>query len=94
MYQATTFAQAKALLLEKRPDVLVAEVRLYEYNGIHLVLWSRDWLPQLRSVIVGEADSVLDKEANAAGAAYLHRGDIGAIVEAVQDALARQRPAS
>lgn len=93
VFGATTFAQAKALLLEKRPEVLVAEVRLHEYNGIHLALWSRDRLPQLRSVIVGESDSVLHKDANAAGAAYLHQGDMGAIVEAVEEALAgRNRP--
>lgn len=93
VYGATTFAEAKALLLEKRPDVLVAEVRLHEYNGIHLVLWSWERLPQLRSVIVGEPDPVLHQDANAAGAAYLHHGDMGAIVEAVQEALAgRDRP--
>jgi hypothetical protein len=93
VYEATTFAQAKALVIEKRPDILVTEVQLHEYNGIHLVLWSRSRLPQLRSVVVGESSLVLEKEANAAGAAYHYRDDIRTIVEAVQDALAaRTRP--
>ena len=90
VYVATAFAEAKTLLLEKRPDVLVTDVRLHEYTGIHLVLWGLDRLPQLRSVIVGESNSVLEKEAHAAGAVYLHPGDIMTIVEAVQDALVGQ----
>ena len=93
VYGATTFAQAKALVLEKRPDILVAEVQLHEYNGIHLVRWSRSRLPQLLSVVVGEPSSVLEKEANAAAAVYLDRDDIGTIAEAVREALAaRNRP--
>ena len=90
VYGATAFAQAKALVLEKRPDILVTEVQLHDYNGIHLVRWSRSRLPQLRSVVVGEPSSVLEKEAYAAGAAFLHPGEIGTIAEAVQEALASQ----
>jgi hypothetical protein len=90
VFGATTFEQAKALLLEKRPDVLVAEVRLREYNGIHLVLWSLDRLPQLRSVILGDSSAVLENEAYAAGAVYIRGDDISTIAEAVQVALDRR----
>lgn len=88
VYGAATFARGQTVLLEKRPDVLLAEVRLHEYNGIHLVVWSCERLPELRSVIIGEPDVVLHREANAAGAVYLHHGDMGAVVEATQEALA------
>jgi hypothetical protein len=90
VYQASTFAEAKTLLLEKRPDVLLAEVRLQEFNGINLVLWSQMWLPHLRSVIIGEPDPVLERDANAAGAPYVRHDDMEAIVEASQGALARR----
>jgi hypothetical protein len=65
--------------------VLVAEVRLLEYNGIHLVLWSQNQLPELRSVIVGESDLVLERDATAAGAAFREYGDMKAIVAAAQE---------
>ena len=84
VHQASTFAEAKALLLDKCPDVLVAEVRLLEFNGIHLVLWSQNQLPDLRSVIVGDSDLVLKRDATDAGAAYREYGDMKAIVAAAQ----------
>ena len=90
VYGARTFAQAQALLVEKHPDVLVAEVRLHAYNGIHLALWSLDRLPRMRSVIVGDSSPALEKEAHAAGAVYLHCGDNRTVMEAAQDALARR----
>jgi len=54
---ATTFPQAKTILLDEHPDVLVTELRLNEFNGIHLALWSRVRLPHLRSVIIGNLGS-------------------------------------
>jgi response regulator of citrate/malate metabolism len=95
VHQASTFAEAKILLLEKRPDVLVAEVQLREFNGIHLVLWSQNQLPELRSVIVGDPDLVLERDATAAGAAYREYGDMKAIVAAAQETRStRNRTAS
>jgi CheY-like chemotaxis protein len=91
VYEAATFAEAKTLLLEKRPDVLVADVRLEEFNGIHLVLWSQMRLPQMGSVIIGESDPVLERDAHAAGAAYIDRDDVEAIVEAAREVLVRRR---
>ena len=46
VYVATTFPEAKSILIEAKPDVLVTDLRLHEFNGIHLALWSRVRLPQ------------------------------------------------
>jgi response regulator of citrate/malate metabolism len=95
VHEASTFVEAKTVLVEKRPDVLVAEVQLREFNGIHLVLWSQDRLPDLLSVIVGDSDVVLERDAHAAGAAYRHHGDMKGIVAAAQETRStRNRTAS
>jgi hypothetical protein len=92
VYTASTFALAKSALLEARPDVLVTQVRLSEFNGIHLGLWGRGRLPTLRVVIVGQSDPNLETEAQTSGFFYLRFNDEQAIVQATLEALAREQP--
>jgi CheY-like chemotaxis protein len=89
---ATTFPQAKTILRQEQPDVLVTELRLNEFNGIHLALWSRVRLPQLRSVIIGNSDPSLEADARALGLAYLKENGERAIVQATQEALVTEVP--
>ena len=64
----SSFAAGKRQL-EDHPSLLVAEVRLGEYNGLHLALRAQSH--GVPAVLVGEADSVLEREAAQMGAIYL-----------------------
>jgi hypothetical protein len=92
VYTAPTFLLAKSALLEARPAVLVTQVRLSEFNGIHLALWGRGRLPSLRAVIVGQSDPNLETEARTSGFFYLRYNDEQAIVQATLEAIAREHP--
>jgi hypothetical protein len=92
VYTAPTFATAKSVLLEARPAVLVTQVRLSEFNGIHLGLWGRGRLPSLRVVIVGQSDPNLETDARTSGFFYLHHNDEQAVVQATLEAIAREHP--
>ena len=64
----TTFAAAKALL-ETRPALVISELKLGEYNGLHLALKAR--AVGIPAIIVGPQDPVLQKDADDLGATYL-----------------------
>jgi DNA-binding response OmpR family regulator len=65
----TSFTAAKAQL-QSKPDLLISEIRLAEYNGLHLV--SRAQSYGVRSAVIGDVDPVLERDARDMGAAYLH----------------------
>jgi hypothetical protein len=89
---ASTFAEAKSILIEAKPDVLVTDLRLHEFNGIHLALWSRVRLPHLRSVIVGQTDPSLAADARALGFDYVEEEGTEAIVDHTLRALDTELP--
>jgi DNA-binding response OmpR family regulator len=64
----TTFAAAKALL-ETKPALVISELKLGEYNGLHLALKAR--AVGIPAIIVGPHDPVLQKDADELGATYL-----------------------
>jgi hypothetical protein len=64
----TSFLAGKARL-ELVPSVLIAEVRLGDYNGLHLALRAR--ASSIPSLVIGNPDSVLEREAERLGVAYL-----------------------
>jgi DNA-binding response OmpR family regulator len=64
----TTFIAAKALL-ETKPALVISELKLGEYNGLHLALKAR--ASGIPTIIVGPPDSVLQKDADELGATYL-----------------------
>jgi DNA-binding NtrC family response regulator len=64
----SSFAAAKQQL-DDHPSLLVSEVRLGEYNGLHLAL--RAQVRGVPAVLIGEADPVLQREAVQLGASYL-----------------------
>ena len=64
----TTFSAAKALL-ETQPALVIAELKLGEYNGLHLALRAR--AAGIPAIIIGPADAVLRKDADDLGATYL-----------------------
>ena len=70
--EATSFEQARTLLASLDPDLLITEVQLGAFNGLHLV-WQRHLEQPGRPSIVlsAYADSVLEAEANRLGAPFL-----------------------
>ena len=75
-YQVSTcldFEDARRRILDENgPLVLVVDVRLEGYNGIHLAILARQLRPDSRIVVLtGWDDPVLRREARACGAAYL-----------------------
>jgi hypothetical protein len=52
--------------------VLVSEVQLGEYNGLHLAIIGRERRPALVAIVLGPSDAVLAREAEQHGAVYLN----------------------
>lgn len=71
---ARSFDEAKALLAAERPHLLVTDLRLGQYNGIHLVLRSRSDYPGIVAVVTSRvADPVLEAEVHRQHAHFLLR---------------------
>jgi DNA-binding response OmpR family regulator len=66
---AGTFPEARKILRETPPDLLIADVRLGSFNGLQLVISGPNRIPAI--VITGYADTVLEAEARRGGADYL-----------------------
>lgn len=66
---AGTFQEARRILRESPPDLLIADVRLGSFNGLQLVISGPSRVPSI--VITGHADAVLEAEARRSGAEYL-----------------------
>ncbi len=82
----TSFAAGKAHLADT-PSALISEVRLGDYNGLHLAIWAKaDNIP---AIVVGNADSVLQREAESLGVAYVTQLDRSNILNTI-GRLARQ----
>lgn len=64
--------EAKRILMAERPQVLVADVRLGEFNGIQLLMLGKSVTPGLRAVITNAtADRVLADETHRLGATFM-----------------------
>lgn len=69
---AGSFPDARRALEEgPPPEVLVTDVRLGPYNGLHLVAVARVEFPRTVAIVVGGQDHVLEVEAAGLGARYL-----------------------
>ena len=82
---AETFTKAKLRLSAEPPGVLITEVRLGEYNGLHLVLRGKSVRPDMAAIVLSTvADSMLQTDAEAMGATFIlkpvDQKDLGAAV--------------
>jgi DNA-binding response OmpR family regulator len=89
----TEFGQARRLIDETPPDVLVTDVRLGAYNGLQLVLHMRMARPQAPIVVLSAwDDAMLRREAARLGAQYrtkpISREELRAAVEEARGGLA------
>jgi DNA-binding NarL/FixJ family response regulator len=64
------FAAARHELFVCRPDVLIANLRLGAFNGIHLAYLAKINKPDTRVMIYGHDDRILAREVQSAGAFY------------------------
>ena len=91
----SSFQEAKSHLYTVSPDLLIADVRLDAFNGLHLAARSRLDYPSLPVIITHAwTDPVLEHEAQRQGAAFvvnpLENPDF---LSGVQSALERHRHA-
>ena len=69
---ADSFDIARQLLVTRPPLVLVTEIRLGAYNGLHLAIRGAGMVPPLTVVVTsGTADVVLEREAERIGATFV-----------------------
>ena len=69
---ASQFAEAKTLIAQQAPDAIVADVRLKEFNGLHLALRGKAAKPSMIAIVVSETDDpVLQAEARGLGAIFM-----------------------
>ena len=67
------FAAARHELYVCRPNVLIANVRLGAFNGIHLAYLAKISNPETRVMIYGDDDRILAREVQSAGAFFERR---------------------
>lgn len=84
--EATSFREAQRLWDAEEPQVLVADVRLEAYNGLHLLIRARAVRPDITAIITSPAaDRVLADETRRLGGTYLVKPvDAGDIVAAIE----------
>jgi DNA-binding response OmpR family regulator len=71
---AATYDAAKRLLSVGTFDMLIADVRLRSFNGLHLVMQSHSDHPEMAVVVVtGYADPLIDLEAHRYHAALVYK---------------------
>jgi DNA-binding response OmpR family regulator len=95
--EARTFADGKQLWLSERPDVLVIDITLGEFNGLQLLMRARDEQPDVRAVITcAFPDPVLEADTRRLGGEFFVRpvdpGRILAVLDASDPAHAPRPP--
>jgi DNA-binding response OmpR family regulator len=63
-----TFVEGREQL-QALPDLLISEVRLGDYNGLHLALRARS--SGIPAIVLGKEDAVTEREAEKLGAMYV-----------------------
>ena len=68
------FEDGRRYLQIECPDVIVTELRLGAFNGLHLVLLAKQKAPTIAAVVYsGRADSGIGRDASSEGATYLDK---------------------
>jgi DNA-binding NtrC family response regulator len=93
---ATSFHEAQRMWDAEQPQVLVADVRLAAYNGLHLLIRARAVRPEVTAIITSPVpDRVLADETQRLGGTFLVKPvDVGDIVTAIEDQFPAVAPAS
>ena len=79
-----TFAEGREQL-QLLPDLLISEVRLGDYNGLHLALRARS--SGIPAIVLGKEDAITEREAETLGAMYVPTdGDLRHLSAAIRAA--------
>lgn len=70
LIEARTFQEAKRILRDQSPGLLITEVRLAGFNGLQLIITNPKPIP---SILMANPDAVLQGEARRLGATFLPR---------------------
>ena len=65
------FVRARAEFDANPPDLLVTEVRLGEFNGLQLAIRAHVHSPTISTIVIGDDDIVLERDALAQQARYM-----------------------
>ena len=89
-----SFSEAKALLTVRPPAVLLTELKLGEFNGLHLVLRGKSVRPTMAALVMSPVfDAVMQGEADKMGATVLLKPlDRRELLAAICRTLARTSP--
>ena len=85
---ATSFDEARRAI-DRGPRLLIVDVRLGTYNGLHVLIVAKSTIPDLAAIVVtGFADSAVASEAERLGAACLEKPvDANRLLEVVANAI-------
>ena len=78
---ASTVPAAIKMLTEEHPDLLIVDIRLNEYNGLHLVAMRPEPIPAV--VLTGYADPSIEADARRLGAEFLLKPIAPAVLTAL-----------
>jgi len=95
--QRSTFETARQILLEdsSHVDLLITNLRLKAYNGLHLVSYTRAFSANTVAIVVdGANDPINELEAHRFGAEYLAAPVESAQLQALVDAAETRHPVS
>ena len=95
--QRSTFETARQILLDDgcHIDLLITNLRLKAYNGLHLVSYTRAFCANTVAIVVdGTADPINELEAHRFGAEYLASPVQSAQLQALVDAAEAKHPIS
>ena len=87
------FRSGAGVLDRQKPALLISEVRLGEFNGLHLMIRARLAHPSMRAILLDRSpDSVLEADAHRHGAVYLVNPERAALLEHVSRVLGERSP--
>jgi len=92
MIPAMTFESAKTLLMGACADVLVTELELDQLSGFYLAILARVNMRDVRTVVIGPVEDLMEQDLRMIGASCVTPGDIQALVDAVREAIVRDQP--
>ena len=78
---ASTVPAAIKMLTDEQPDLLIVDIRLDQYNGLHLVAMRREPIPAV--VLTGYADPAIEADARRLGAEFLLKPIAPAVLTAL-----------
>jgi DNA-binding response OmpR family regulator len=70
------FDSAKPALDAEPPDLLITELKLGQFNGVHLAIRARGHSPKTSTIVIGDDDLVLERDARDQQAVYVREPEL------------------